>query len=325
MFRIASRGFAAFSFLACLVCAGSALAQAFPAKPLRIIVSFPPGASLDLSARTLAQRVSENIGQQVLVDNRAGGNTIVSADVAAHSPADGYTLFLALDTTFTVVPLLYARLPFDPVKDFAPITQASSAAYLFAASPRVPFRTMPELVAYAKANPGKLNFGASTVLTQALTVLLKSSAGVDVTYVPYKGTPPMIQALMTGEVDVVVDAIPLYLPLLKQGKALAIAATSSARAVQLPDVITMREAGFPQLEADSFTGLFAPAGTPEPVIAKLNAEFTRVLNDAGFRQKILDAGLNAAASSTPEKLGAMVRDGLAKWGPVIKSAGIKLD
>jgi tripartite-type tricarboxylate transporter receptor subunit TctC len=310
---------------ALMLCANAAFAQGFPAKPIRIIVSFPPGASLDLSARTLAQRVSENIGQQVIVDNRAGGNTIVSADVAAHAPADGYTVFLALDTTFTVVPLLYAKLPYDPVKDFAPITQASSAAYMFAASPRVPFKNMNDLVAYAKANPGKLNFGASTVLTQALTVLLKSSAGIDVTYVPYKGTPPMIQALMTGEVDVVVDTIPLYLPLLKQSKATALATTGSTRAVQLPDVITMREAGFPQLEADSFTGLFAPAGTPEAVIGKLNAEFTRVLNDPAFRQKILESGLNAATSSTPERLGAMVRDGLAKWGPVIKSAGIKLD
>ena len=308
-----------------LLLAQAVSAQGFPSKPLRIIVSFPPGASLDLSARTIAQRVADNIGQQVLVDNRAGGNTIVSADVAAHSPADGYTLFLALDTTFTVVPLLYAKLPFDPVKDFVPITQTSGAAYMFAASPRVPFKTMPEMVAYAKANPGKLNFGASTVLTQALTVLLRSSAGVDVTYVPYKGTPPMIQALMTGEVDVVVDTIPLYLPLLRQSKALAIATTGSARAVQLPDVITVREAGFAQLEADSFTGLFAPAGTPEAVVARLNVEFTRVLNDPGFRQKILDAGLNAAASSTPEKLGSMVREGLAKWGPVIKSANLKLD
>jgi tripartite-type tricarboxylate transporter receptor subunit TctC len=311
--------------IACALGLRPAAAQQFPTKPIRTIVSFPPGSSLDLAARAVGQRVSENIGQQIIVDNRAGGNTILSADVAAHSPPDGYTLFFALDTTLTVIPALYASVPYDPVRDFAPITQILSAAFVYVTNSRSPYKTLGELVSYAKSNPGKINIAASTPITQVFTILLRSSTGIDITYVPYKGTPPMVQALLTGEVDVVIDAIPIYLPYIKSGKMTALVTSASQRAIQLPDIPTVREAGYPQLEAGAWVGLFAPAGTPAPIVARLNAEFTKVLSDPGFKQRMLDAGQNPMTPSTPEQLGAMVKEGLSKWGPLIKAAGIKLD
>jgi tripartite-type tricarboxylate transporter receptor subunit TctC len=302
-----------------------AAAQQYPTKPIRIVVSFPPGSSIDLAARSIGQKVSENIGQQMLVDNRAGGNTITSAEVVKSSPPDGYTIFIALDTTLTVIPSLYASVPYDPVRDFTPITQVLHSSYGYFTGAKSPYKTLGELVAYAKANPGKLNIGASTVLTQVFTIMLRSSAGVDVTYVPYKGTPPMVQALLAGEVDVVIDAVPIYLPHIRSGKMNVLATSASTRAVQLPEVPTVREAGYPQLEASGWVGLFGPAGLPAPIVARLNTEFTKVLNDPVFKKSMLDSGQNPLLSSTPEQLAAFVKEGRARWAPIIKAAGIKLD
>jgi tripartite-type tricarboxylate transporter receptor subunit TctC len=318
------RRFARWLAISLLICCGQAAAQQYPTRPIRLIISFPPGGGVDVAARALAQKLGEQLGQQVVVENRAGGNTIISADVAAHSPPDGYTLFLPLDSTLTQIPALYSRLPYDPLKDFAPISQTSAGSYLFVTHPKSPFRNVAGLVAYAKANPGKLNFAASTVMTQVLTLQLRSAAGIDITYVPYKGTAPMVQALLAGEVDIAVDGVPFYVSSIKSGKMVGIATSGATRAPQLPDTPTMRESGYPQLEARSWFGLFAPAATPQPIIARLNSEVVKALESPDLKERLANAG-NTPVSSTPEQLGALLREDHARWVPIIRAAGIKLD
>ncbi|MFM9972136.1 MAG: Bug family tripartite tricarboxylate transporter substrate binding protein [Burkholderiales bacterium] len=300
-------------------------AQSFPAKPIRVLIPFPAGASLDLSARIIGQKLSENINQPVIIENRAGGNTIVAAEAVARAPADGYTLLQTLDTTFTLVPAAYKKIPYDPIKDFAPVSQSSRASYLIAGSTKAPYKTLTELVGYARTNPGKINIGASTSLTQILSLLLKNSNKIDITYVPYKGSPPMIQALASGEVDLIIDAIPLYIPGMKAGKTTALATTGSTRSQQLPDVPTTRELGFAQLEANTWTGYFAPAGTPDAVLARLNAELVRALDSQDTRKRIDDAGLNPLTSSSREEIARLVKEGLAHWTPLVRAAGITLE
>jgi tripartite-type tricarboxylate transporter receptor subunit TctC len=308
-----------------LVAQPLAHAQTWPSKPVRIIVSFTPGASIDLAARAVGQRLGDSLNQPFVVENRPGGNTIVSAELAAKAPPDGYTLFMALDTTMTLVPAIYDKVPYDPVKDFAPVGQINRGAYIIVAPAKAPYRNLPDMIAYAKSNPGKMNVGASTAFTQLLTVMLRSATGVDITYVPYKGGPPMIQALLSGELDGTVDGIPLYVGLVKAGKVIPIVTTGPTRAVQFPDVPTIREAGYPQLEAPSWTAWFAPAGTPDPIIRRLNGELAKVLNNAEFKQKTLEGGQNPLVHASPEEVGEQVKQGLAKWGPLVKASGIKLD
>ena len=302
-----------------------AQAQSLPAKPVRVIVSFTPGASIDLTARAVGQRLAENMGQPFVVENRPGGNTIVSAELAAKAPPDGYTLFMALDTTMTLVPAIYQKIPYDPIKDFVPVGQINRSSYIIVAPAKAPYRTLADMIAHARANPGKMNIGASTAFTQLLTVMLRKEAGVNMTYVPYKGGPPMIQALLAGDLDGTIDGIPLYVGLVKTGKVVPIVTTGPTRAVQFPDVPTIREAGFPQLEAPSWTAWFAPAGTPDAIIRRLNGELAKVLNNAEFRQKNQEGGQNPLVHATPEEVGEQVRQGLAKWGPIVKASGIKLD
>ena len=314
---------AALSALALAIGPG-ALAQQFPTKPIRLIISSPPGGGVDVVARALAQKLGENMGQQVIVDNRPGGNTIISAELAAHAPADGYTLFMPLDTTMTQNPALYAKLPYDPVKDFAPISQTVGGSLIFVTHPKAPFKTLPEMVAYARANPGKLNIAASTAATQIFTLMLKNAAGIEVAYVPYKGTAPMFQALLGGEIDVVADGAPFYVPHIRSGKLVGLATSAPKRHFQLPDVPTVREAGYPQLETSNWFGVFAPAGTPQPVIEKLNAEIVKALVSADLKEKIINSG-NTPSPGTPAELGALLKDDLARWTPIIKAAGIRLE
>ena len=316
-FRIERNGLLA-SFLALLPAV--TVAQSFPAKPIRILVPFPAGASLDLSARVIGQKVAESINQPVIIENRAGGNTIVAAEAVARAPADGYTLLQTLDTTFTLVPAAYKKIPYDPLRDFAPVTQSSRAAYLIAGSSRAPYRSLTELVAFARANPGKINIGASTSLTQILALLLKSSAGIEVTYVPYKGTPPMLQGLASGEIDLIIDAIPLYLPGMKAGKTIALATTANTRAPQLPDVPTVAET-LPGFEALTWGMVIAPAGLPEAVLAKLNADCVAALRrpEVVEKHRVLGA---AVVTSSPAAIRAFTASEMRKWGDAARQAGI---
>ncbi len=299
-----------------------AFAQQYPTRPIRVVVSFPPGGGVDFLARTVAAKVAENLGQPVIVDNRVGGNTIVAAESVAHAPPDGYTILHALDFTMTQNPALYVKLPYDPVKDFAPVGQLSAGMAVLVTNAKQPFRTLKELVAHARANPGKLNFGASAVTTRLIGEQLRSEGGVDMVFVPYKGTVPMVQAILANEVDFVVDGTPIYVPHVKEGKMRALAVSGSSRYYALPDVPTVAEAGFPALTSGNWIGWFAPAGTPRPIIGRLNAEVIKALSDAGVKEKITNFGFSAKTGS-PEELGAMLIEDLAHWAPIIKASGIK--
>ena len=319
-FRIERNGLLA-SFLALLPAV--TVAQSFPAKPIRILVPFPAGASLDLSARVIGQKVAESINQPVIIENRAGGNTIVAAEAVARAPADGYTLLQTLDTTFTLVPAAYKKIPYDPLRDFAPVTQSSRAAYLIAGSSRAPYRSLTELVAFARANPGKINIGASTSLTQILALLLKSSAGIEVTYVPYKGTPPMLQGLASGEIDLIIDAIPLYLPGMKAGKTIALATTANTRAPQLPDMPTFREAGYPTVDSNAWFGFFAPKGMPRPAIDRIHKDVAEIMADRAMQEKEVAAKGYNWSGAGPDEFADFIRKELADRAAVVRISGAK--
>ena len=315
---------------ACLAAAASSMicalacAQPYPAKPIRLLISYPAGGGIDLTARALGQKIGEYLAQPVIIDNRVGGNTIVSAESAARAAPDGYTLFMPLDSTMTQYQALYDKLPYDPVRDFAPISRVSRTNTLLITYPKAPFRTLEELVAHARANPGKLNFAASAITTRLVGEILKASTGIDMVFVPYKGTAPMIPALMSGEIDLVIDGLSAYVPPIKQDKLRAVALAAPVRNPQLPDTPTTREAGYPQIEASGWLGVFAPAGTPAPIIARLNAEIVKALASPDLAAKLEGMGITVV-SSTPEELGALLRADIAKWGPVIKARGIRAE
>ncbi len=301
-----------------------AFAQPYPGKPIRLLISYPPGGGIDLTARAIGQKLGEYLGQPVIIDNRVGGNTIVSAEFAARAAPDGYTLFMPLDSTMSQFQALYDKLPYDPVRDFAPISRVSRTNTLLITYPKAPFRNLEELVAHARANPGKLNFAASAITTRLVGEILKASTGIDMVFVPYKGTAPMIPALMSGEIDLVIDGLSAYVPSIKQDKLRAVALAAPVRNPQLPETPTTREAGFPQIEASGWLGVFAPAGTPAPVIARLNGEIVKALASPDLSAKLEGMGITVV-SSTPEELGALLRADIAKWAPVIKARGIKAD
>ncbi len=299
------------------------LGQAYPSRPIRLIISFPPGGGIDVTARSLAQKLSEQMGQPVVVDNRAGGNTVISADVAAHSAPDGYTLFMPLEFTMTQNPALYDKLPYDPVRDFVPVSRVSRTNLLFVTHARAPFHNLNELVGYARTNPGKLNFAASAVLTRLMGEQLKSAAGIDMVFVPYKGTAPMVQALLAGEIDLVIDGTSAYVPHIKSGKLRGLA-TGGPRHAQIPDVPTAGEQGYPQVESSGWLAVFAPAGTPQPIVTRLNAEIVKALASDDMKSKMDAIGVTLV-SSTPEQLAVLLKEDIARWTPIIKAAGIKAD
>ena len=315
-------------FLVCVAAAAipwTCVAQTYPTKAVRVVVPFGPGSPIELAARQLGQRVGDALGQSFVVDNRPGANTILGAEAAVHAPADGYTIFHPLDTTMTLVPYLYDKLPYDPVKDFAPVGQITQGAYVIATQVKAPYRTLPEMIAYGRTKPGGLNIGSSTAFSQLMTVILRQDTGAPITYVPYKGSAQMMQALMAGELDAVIDSTASYAPMVKAGKAIALITTGTARAPQLPDAPTSREAGFPQLEAHGWTAWFVPAGVPEAIIRRLNTEMVKTLNDPEYRRRNDQAGFATLNPGTPEALAALVKDGIARWGSRVKSAGLKLD
>ena len=314
----------AIPLLGMLLLAGAAHAQGFPSKPLRLIISFPPGGGIDVTARALAQKLGDQTGQPVVVDNRAGGNTVISAEVAAHAAPDGYTLFMPLEFTMTQNPALYDKLPYDPVRDFAPISRVSRTSLLFVTHAKAPFRSLDELVAYAKQNPGKVNFAASAVLTRLMGEMLKGAAGIDMVFVPYKGTAPMLQALMAGEIDLVIDGTSAYVPHIRSGKLRGIGGGGPGRHAQLPEVPTAGEQGYRQAETSGWLALFAPAATLAPIVSRLNSEAVRAIASEDLKSKMDAIGV-FLVSSTPGELAALLREDIARWTPIIKSAGIKAD
>lgn len=298
-------------------------AQPYPAKPVRIIISFPPGGITDVLARQLAQRMQDNLGQPFIVDNRPGGNFIIAAEAAAKAPPDGHTLFMVVDSTFTLNPLQNTKLPYDPIRDFAPISLVALQSLFMVASAKAPGINFKELIAFAKANPGKVTFGSSALAPQLIGEQIKAKLGIDMVHVPFKGSSPMLQALLSGDIDFAITTFLPYASYTKEGKLRGLAVTGTGREAPSPDSPSLAELGFPEFTYRLWYGLVAPAGTPKPIVDKLHMEVGKALGDPETRQRLVTAGLEPS-TSTPAELAAMIKRDLEKWGAVIKSAGIKL-
>jgi len=315
----------AFGALLALV-ATAASAQTYPTKPIRLVVPFPPGGATDILARDVAQKLTEAWGQQVIVDNRPGAGGNIGSELVAKSAPDGYTLEMGTVGTHAINASLYAKMPYDHVKDFVPVILVAGVPNVLVVNPAVPANSVAELIAYAKANPGKLNFASSGNGTSIHLSgeLFKFMAGVQMTHVPYKGSAPALQDLIGGQVQLMFDNLPPSLPQIKAGKLRALAVTSLARAPALPDVPTMAEAGLPGYEASSWFGVLAPAGTPPAIVTKLNAEIAKWLATPEAKEKLSKQGANAAGG-TPEDFAKHIAAETAKWAKVVKDSGAKID
>ncbi|MBU0746646.1 MAG: tripartite tricarboxylate transporter substrate binding protein [Gammaproteobacteria bacterium] len=309
-----------------LIASPAAMAQTFPTKPVTIVVPFAAGGTTDILARIIGQALTTELGQSVIVDNRAGAGGNIGASLAAKAPADGYTLFMGTVGTHAINASLYKKMPFDPVKDFAPLTRVANVPNLLVANPAQPFKTVPELIAYAKANPGKLNFGSSGSGSSIHLSgeLFKSLAKVDMVHVPYKGSAPAVTDLLGNQIGIMFDNMPSAIQHVRSGKLVPIAVTTAKRSPELPNVPTIAEAGVAGYEATSWFGMFAPAGTPAPVLAKLNTALVKVLNQADVKKKINDQGAEAT-SETPAQFAAFIQAESVKWGKVVKESGASLD
>jgi tripartite-type tricarboxylate transporter receptor subunit TctC len=305
---------------------GSADVKAYPNRAIRIIVPFPAGGPTDILSRVVAQRLSEVWGQPVVVENQPGANTAIAAARVAKMPADGYTLFAVMDVTMVLNPITTRNLAYDPLKDFAPITLASKNTSLLSVRAEDGPKSVKELIARAKANPGKLNYGAGIITTRLAGYLFNREAGLDVQYIPFQGSPPTVQGLLTGAVDYIVDGAATSLPLIQGGKLRALAKLNSRPLPALPEVKPLAiEAGIPALEdISTWIGLVAPAGTPREIVDKVQREIVTMYADPVIADKLEKAGISTA-SSTPEEFAAFVRKEVDRWGQVFKDSGIQLN
>ncbi|MEO8628245.1 MAG: tripartite tricarboxylate transporter substrate binding protein [Betaproteobacteria bacterium] len=297
----------------------------YPDKPIRIIVPFPPGAFNDQLARVLGQRFTQHWGQPVIVDNRPGGATVIGTDLAAKSAPDGYTL-LIVSFAFAVNPSLQSRLPFDTVKDFAPIALAATTPNFLVVRPTLPAKSVQELLTLARSKPASLNYasagnGTSNHLSMEL---FKSMAGVDLVHVPYKGSAPAVADLLGGKVDVMFDNAPNVLPQVKAGKLRALAVSSSKRSKTVPELPTVAESSVPDFDVQVWFGVVAPTGTPRSIVDKLNAEINRILQTPEVKSTFERQGVDVAGG-TPEQFAAHLRTQMAKWAKVVKDTGAHLD
>jgi tripartite-type tricarboxylate transporter receptor subunit TctC len=299
---------------------------AFPDRPVRLVVPFPAGGAADLMARGLAQRLGDQLGQQVIIDNRGGAGGTVAAEMVARAPADGYTLLFATMGTQAINPALYAKLRYDPLKDFAPIALTHITPRVLLVGPSVKAGSVAELVALAKAKPGQLTYGSagngsSSHLSGAL---FESLAGVDLVHVPYKGSAPLLTDLLAGRVDATFDSFTVYEEHIKSGRVRALAVTSRVRMAALPQVPTVAESGLTGYEVSNWLGVLAPAGTPREVVAGLHAAVGRAMADAGMKRQLAALGIEPA-SSTPEEFAALIRSEIPKWARIVKASGAKVE
>lgn len=305
--------------------AGSALAQAWPAKTVRIVVPFTAGGTTDIIARLISARLSEALGQQFIVDNRAGVGGVLGMDIVAKAPPDGYTVVLGSTSSTAVNVGLYPKMPYDPLKDLAPIMQVATGPYVLAVHPALPAKDVAQLIALARARPGQLNFGSSGNGTALhLTAeLLKSMTGTQMVHVPYKGASAAMPDLLSGQTQFMFSDMPLFAPHVKAGRLRALAVTTARRSSVLPDLPPIADT-VPGYEATSWYGFMAPAGTPREIIARFNAEVTKVLKLQDIRDRYRDLGIEPV-SGTPEQFGAYIASEIRRWGAVIKSADVKIE
>lgn len=297
---------------------------AWPSKPIRLVVGFPPGGGNDIIARMLGAKMQEAWGQPVVVENRPGAASIIAAELVAKVPADGYTLLVNATGGMSLNPLLYAKLPYDPLKDFAPIGMVGVFPLVLVVHPSVPARSVRELVAYARANPGKLNYSAGSTAFQVATEMFKQMTGTLIRHIPYKGSAASINAVLAGDVQLTIVDTPPLAGQLQSDRLRALAVTSAKRAPSMPDVPTLAEAGVPGYEMSLWIGMFAPAGTPRDVVAKLSAEVARIVRLADVREKLLGMGVDPLGNS-PEQVAEWIRREMARYGPVVRAADIKAE
>jgi len=311
-----------FALLLGCALAVSAAAQPYPAKPIRVIVPFGPGGPSDLLSRAVGQKLSEAWGQQVIIDNRPGANGIVGSELAAKSAPDGYTLVSATSGTHGINASLFPKLPYDTVKDFAPITRLGHAPYLLVAHPSLPVRTVKELIALARKRPGEIAWAAGGSPTQLGAELFKRTAKIDVVVVPYKGNAPAVTAVISGEVQLVFGGIAQSAPQVKAGRLRALGVAGLARSPAMPQVPTVAESGLPGFEAGSWYGLLAPAGTPRAIIDRLHGEVVRILRLPELQQRLRGEAFEIPAD-TPDQFAAVIRAEIAKWAPIVRDAGLR--
>ena len=314
----------------CLLATAGAHAQNttgdYPNRSIRIIVTFPPGGPTDIIARAVGQKLSEAWGQPVVVDNRAGAGGNIGTELAVKSAPDGYTLLLSNFGPLAISPFVYPKLPYEPVKDLAPITLAATAWFFVVSNPSSSLTSIKELIAQAKAKPDAITFASAGNASPShlAGALFQSSAGVQLRHVPYKGGAPSVGAVIAGEVQMAIESPPPIVPQVKAGKLRGLGAARATRSPLLPDVPTVGEAGLPGFEVGSWYGFHAPAGTPRPIIDKLHAEMVKAMNTPELRERFSNVGAETIAN-TPAEYGAFVQAELKKWGKVIQATGVKVD
>jgi tripartite-type tricarboxylate transporter receptor subunit TctC len=304
-------------------CSAGALGQSYPTRAIKLVVPSSPGGGTDIVARILGQKLSEQLGQQFVVENRAGAGTVIGNDAVAKSAPDGYTLLMGL-STLAINPSMYAKLPYDALRDFAPISQSVSACNILILHPSVPAKTVTELIALARAKPGSLTFGSAGMGTNPHLSgeLFKSLARIDMVHVPFKGSGQSIISQLAGEIAANFPSVPTAMPYIKAGRLRGIGVTTLKRVEVLPDVPSIAEAGLPGYEATQWFGLLAPAGTPRTIIDRLYQESSRALRSADMKERMTAEGLEVVGG-TPEEFASYIRSETEKWTQVIKAAGIK--
>lgn len=313
--------------LALALCFPAAIqAQPYPSKPIRFVVPYPAGGPLDTIARLLGAKVTESAKQAVVVDNKPGAGGNIGADIVAKAPADGYTILMGAVATHAINPTLYKSIPYDPIKDFAPVTQVASTPNVLVVNPSVPANNVREFIAHAKASPGKLSFGSGSIGSAGHLAgeLFKASAGVDMVHVPYKGAAPAMQDLVGGQIHLMFDNLASSLAQVKAGKIRALAVTTAKRSSFAPELPTIAESGLPGFDISTWFGVFAPAGTPREALDRLHAEFSKALAAPDVREKMLALGAEPVGNR-PEEFAAFIRSEAEKYAKVIKASGAKVD
>jgi tripartite-type tricarboxylate transporter receptor subunit TctC len=307
-----------------MLCAEAAFAQAWPTKPIRLMVPFPPGGSTDIVARIVAQKLGERLGQPLVIENRGGGGGTIGMAATARTAPDGYNLAVASTSTHVVAPGVYPKLEYDPVKDFAPIGLMAVSPYLLVVNPGVPAKSLKELVDLAKSKPGKLNYASAGVgsTTHLAMEMLKNVSGTYMLHIPYNGNGPAGTAVVAGQVEILFGSLPALLPHAKSGRVRALVVGTPKRSPSLPDVPTVAESGYPGFDASLWLALVAPAGTPQSIVERMNKEIAAVIAAADTREALDKAGAEPLTGS-PADLAAMIRDGIPKYAKVIKAAGVK--
>ncbi len=298
-----------------------ALAQGFPAKAIHIVIPAAPGGTADILGRLLSERLSKALGQPVLIDNKPGASLMLGTDFVAKAAPDGYTLLLTNDGPLTMNPSLYPKIAYDAQKDFVPVAKIVSFPMILVVNPAVPATTTGELIALAKAQPGKLNFGAGGATSRIAAELFRTTANIDVVHVPYKGSAPMVTGLLGNEVQFAFDGISSSMSQVKAAKLRALAVTGSSRIAAMPNLPTVAESGLPGYEAETWIALFAPAGVPKDIVAKLYAEVARVMAQPDMKDRLADFGMTADVAPS-EKFMPRIRADTAKWSQLIKNANI---